>query len=215
MDPANLERTFFNGLFLDLFVKYFKGETGLIENGTFLFLFLSLFIIICINKVLKQKKIKNFNNFQTKFFQFFLFLSFIGILYFAGEEVSWGQNWFNWKTPDFLLVLNDQSETNIHNISSWFDQKPRIIIETIIILFGFIYPLMNIIYNLRINNNLIKFLMPNCYLIPISAIFIFFYILNLVYKINGDVVSNVKPIFNINITIPTILLFRTSEILEL
>ena len=74
---------------------------------------------------------------------------------------------------------------------------------------------MNIIYNLRINNNLIKFLMPNCYLIPISAIFIFFYIFNLVYKINGAVVSNVKPIFNINITIPTILLFRTSEILEL
>ncbi len=36
----------------------------------------------------------------------------------AGEEISWGQCLFGWTTPDFLMGLNQQGETNIHNIYS-------------------------------------------------------------------------------------------------
>lgn len=34
----------------------------------------------------------------------------------AGEEISWGQRIFNWQTPVALNQINDQGETNIHNI---------------------------------------------------------------------------------------------------
>lgn len=35
---------------------------------------------------------------------------------FCGEEISWGQRWFNYETPEFLSD-NYQGEANIHNLS--------------------------------------------------------------------------------------------------
>lgn len=52
-----------------------------------------------------------------------------GAFYMAGEEVSWGQWFFLWDTPDAFLAINDQHETNLHNTSSWLDQKPRLLLE--------------------------------------------------------------------------------------
>ncbi|MGH8531847.1 MAG: hypothetical protein ACREV1_03740, partial [Gammaproteobacteria bacterium] len=43
----------------------------------------------------------------------------LACFYFAGEELSWGQHLFGWATPEYLNRINDQGETNIHNISSW------------------------------------------------------------------------------------------------
>lgn len=63
-------------------------------------------------------------------------------LYFAGEELSWGQQLFHWDTPEAISELNDQDETNIHNISSWFDQKPRILLELWVLIGGVIIPLV-------------------------------------------------------------------------
>jgi hypothetical protein len=53
----------------------------------------------------------------------------LGTFYMAGEEVSWGQWFFMWDTPDTFLEINDQHETNLHNVSSWMDQKPRLLLE--------------------------------------------------------------------------------------
>jgi len=57
-------------------------------------------------------------------------------IYFAGEEISWGQQLFGWQSPEIMQEINDQQETNIHNISSWFDQKPRLLLELWIIIGG-------------------------------------------------------------------------------
>lgn len=62
-------------------------------------------------------------------------------VYFAGEEVSWGQHLFGWQTPEVFQVLNRQQETNLHNISSWFDRKPRAAVEMWILLAGLAVPL--------------------------------------------------------------------------
>ena len=43
-------------------------------------------------------------------------LATAAFLFAAGEEISWGQRLFGWATPEFLRDLNDQGETNIHNI---------------------------------------------------------------------------------------------------
>lgn len=49
----------------------------------------------------------------------------IGAIYYAGEEASWGQHYFGWKTPEPWTEVNDQGETNIHNTHGVFDQTPR------------------------------------------------------------------------------------------
>lgn len=38
----------------------------------------------------------------------------------GGEEVSWGQHWFGFATPDILGRLNQQGEFNLHNLDSHF-----------------------------------------------------------------------------------------------
>lgn len=70
-----------------------------------------------------------------------LVLATLGSFYFAGEELSWGQQIFEWKTPGFFQKYNDQDETNIHNMSSWFDQKPRLVLALWVLAGGIILPI--------------------------------------------------------------------------
>lgn len=62
--------------------------------------------------------------------------------YVAGEEISWGQHLFHWTTPEFWQGINDQHETNLHNASSWLDQKPRILLEIGVLTGGIVIPLL-------------------------------------------------------------------------
>lgn len=39
-----------------------------------------------------------------------------GMFFVGGEEISWGQRIFGWATPDVLEDINNQGESNIHNI---------------------------------------------------------------------------------------------------
>ncbi len=66
----------------------------------------------------------------------------LGCVYFAGEEVSWGQHLVGWGTPETIAELNDQGETNLHNMSSWFDQKPRLLLELWVLAGGLVLPLV-------------------------------------------------------------------------
>src|SRR6185295_2537016 len=63
-------------------------------------------------------------------------------LYVTGEEISWGQQLFHWTTPEYWTRINDQHETNLHNTSAWFDQKPRLLLETGVTVGGLIIPLL-------------------------------------------------------------------------
>ena len=60
--------------------------------------------------------------------------------YVLGEEISWGQHILQWSTPEYWQALNDQNETNLHNTSSWFDQKPRLLLLIGIVTGGLIIP---------------------------------------------------------------------------
>jgi hypothetical protein len=48
-----------------------------------------------------------------------LILGFL-LLVGAGEEISWGQHWLGFSTPEFIRGINTQREFNVHNISSHF-----------------------------------------------------------------------------------------------
>jgi hypothetical protein len=65
----------------------------------------------------------------------------LACVYFAGEEASWGQHYFRWGTPEEFRDLNDQQETNLHNIGTWFDQKPRTLVELWMVVGGLLLPL--------------------------------------------------------------------------
>jgi hypothetical protein len=86
--------------------------------------------------------------------------------FFAGEEISWGQWFFHWETPDKIKELNDQGETNLHNlgpiIGPIFDQIPRACVEFAIICGTFISILRKL--NIEIfkkENMLVSWLIPH------------------------------------------------------
>ena len=62
---------------------------------------------------------------EKKIVKTFIIIYFLGILYFFLEEISWGQHFFGWQTPEFFSNINHQNETNIHNTSSLFNELPR------------------------------------------------------------------------------------------
>lgn len=77
---------------------------------------------------------------QKRLVGFTVLAAAIGSFYVLGEEISWGQHKFGWPTPEAWSVVNDQNETNLHNTSSWLDQKPRLLLFIGIVVAGLIVP---------------------------------------------------------------------------
>lgn len=63
------------------------------------------------------------------------------VFYFLGEDQNWGQHYIGWGTPDFFMAHNKEHETNLHNISPWFNQRPRLVMEIWLITAGILVPL--------------------------------------------------------------------------
>ncbi|HEX4891518.1 MAG TPA: hypothetical protein VFW37_14255 [Alphaproteobacteria bacterium] len=119
---------------LDFYLNWMEGERGIIENLGPLLL---LPAIYCGIASLRYRKA-----FPQSWISLWFLLHAIGAFYFAGEEISWGQHFFNWQTPETISSLNDQNETNLHNMSSWLDQKPRILLWVWALTGGFFAPLL-------------------------------------------------------------------------
>lgn len=67
----------------------------------------------------------------------------IGTFLLLGEEISWGQHFFGWTTTGVFENVNDQGETNFHNIGDgWLDQKPRALLLLGMILGTIVHPLV-------------------------------------------------------------------------
>lgn len=96
---------------------YIWSENGLVEFLQVVFLFISIIFLI---KFIKIRYVK-----LGSILKIITFFYFLGILYYFFEEISWGQHIFGWKTPEFFSEMNHQNETNIHNISSVFNEVPR------------------------------------------------------------------------------------------
>ncbi len=145
------------------FINYWT-ESGFIETIQSLFLLISIILIFISNREFKS----------NKFLYIFLNVKIFALLYYLGEEISWGQHFFHWQTSDFFLEFNNQKETNIHNISNFFDQLPR----AIVFIWCSILPLTFLFLEKRLKKNIIAFniIIPNKILILISLLLIFFFI---------------------------------------
>jgi len=71
---------------------------------------------------IKDKSGNDFYKLHTRKNIFFISLALIFFFGF-GEEISWGQRIFNWSTPDSVAQINEQHETNIHNLDIFTRDK--------------------------------------------------------------------------------------------
>ena len=117
----------------DFFANWFAREdTGILE---FLHFFLPLLtaligLRLCFSPLIRQ----------DKFLLLWCAAMFVGGIFLSGEEASWGQHYLGWATPEGWSELNDQQETNLHNVSHLLDQLPRGVLVAGIMITGLIYP---------------------------------------------------------------------------
>ena len=117
-----------------LFGGWFDGEQGVLEIAQFLTLVAAT--------VMGLRIVVHPRTRQTPWLLGWAVLATLGVGYTAGEETSWAQHFVGWGTPEWRADLNDQGETNLHNISSWLDQKPRAILEAGVVIGGIVLPLL-------------------------------------------------------------------------
>ena len=171
------------------FFLNFWNENGLIENSQLLFLAISIFFLIKTKSKLNNKK---------SIINFFFLIQIIGLIYYLGEEISWGQHFFNWSSPEFFVSYNNQMETNIHNISNIFDQLPR----TIVLLWcGLSVPIVLLLtkIDIKIDKKIFDVVCPSKKLLYISLILLFFTVPDLILdKLNWYPESStiIKPFLN-------------------
>ena len=63
----------------------------------------------------------------SKFARGMYILAGIGLVFVAGEEISWGQRIIGFATPDYLLDINIQNEFNFHNIRTKYTDQFEIL----------------------------------------------------------------------------------------
>ncbi len=123
----------FRAMGLEIYNAIFETEQGLIELSTPLLAFIGVGFGIA--------ALRYHHVVTDKLAVIWIACTTLGCFYIGGEEISWGQWLFFWETPETFLAINDQQETNIHNISSWFDQKPRMFLEIWVLIGGIIFPI--------------------------------------------------------------------------
>lgn len=111
------------------------SENGPHETFEFLILIVAFFVAVTTFKYIDWKR--------QKWLAVWIGLAAVCCFYVAGEEISWGQHFLKWSTPESWSQINDQGETNLHNMSSWFDQKPRLLLLIGVVFGGLVLPLLN------------------------------------------------------------------------
>ncbi len=104
--------------------------------GALAFLLTSILFFISFLKVSGNKKCKG----KPLLLRFFFMCLALVFLLGAGEEISWGQRIFNVNTPDWLETINNQKETNLHNIY-FFKDDILFTIDSLFNIFWFILTL--------------------------------------------------------------------------
>jgi len=94
--------------------KYFWGENNLVELVQFGFFFISFVHGMLISWRLKVQLEKYY---VWGFYTLFA----MGLLFIALEEVAWGQQFFQFRTPEFIKSFNVQNEFTFHNVPPFQD----------------------------------------------------------------------------------------------
>ncbi|PIQ22948.1 MAG: hypothetical protein COW65_00165 [Cytophagales bacterium CG18_big_fil_WC_8_21_14_2_50_42_9] len=109
-------------------------EDGFIEWMTVLPLL--LMAVVSVNRLVKLAPLRN----SWFVISLLLFMGFC--IFAAGEELSWGQRLFNWKSTEFFKENNAQKETNFHNLIIAGKSVNIIVFSRLVILFMVFYLLV-------------------------------------------------------------------------
>ena len=173
---------------------FFAGELGFIELATPLMLvpaIISGFVIFINREKLVTQQLGHW-----------ILLVTLACIYIAGEEISWGQQLVGWGTPEWVKEVNDQHETNLHNTSSWFDQKPRVLLEIFVLVGGIFLPIKRKLQGINLPRDSWQYwLYPTMVCLPAAILAIF-----------SRMPERIKILFDMSENIVDI---RTSEIQEL
>ena len=119
----------------DFYVTVIRSELGLIENGTAILALLVAGMAI-------YAWPKGDIMVPQWFFKLWLGFFILGGFLLAGEEISWGQHFFHWQSPNYFRDENLQSETNIHNLWHLSEIIPKFLLHMAAIFGGIIWPLL-------------------------------------------------------------------------
>lgn len=117
----------------DFFAKWIESESGFIENATALILIPATIIALVL-------ALRFYRRFGTAYLLWFTAVALV-CFGFAGEEISWGQHWIGWTSPEYFAEHNRQGETNLHNLNIHFGRIVKSILTLAIIVGGLIMPL--------------------------------------------------------------------------
>jgi len=116
------------------YARNFDGELGVLENVQIVVLMVALMYGVA---MLRMPALREHRGLMS-----WIALICVGCVLMIGEETSYGQHFMGWRTPQWLAEANKQQEINIHNMSSWFNEKPRVLLELGVIAGGIVHPLM-------------------------------------------------------------------------
>lgn len=92
---------------------HFTREDGMIESLSAVFYFIAAGISIFL--FFRSASDDKIYLLKTKRNYFFLFLGLF-LVFCGGEEISWGQRIFGIESGEYLNEINNQGETNLHNL---------------------------------------------------------------------------------------------------
>lgn len=170
----------------DFFMHWMASEqTGLLEFINALF---PLIVALIALRLLVYPFI-----WRDKLLRVWMILMVVGGIYLAGEEASWGQHYVGWTTPEFWTEVNDQQETNLHNTSSWLDQKPRLVLTVGMIVSTLIFPIF-LIFKPHMPMRQFDFVYPPLALIPLAVILFFTELYKQLKRVLPDHwITNLRP----------------------
>ena len=144
----------------ELYERRIRTEYGLVENLTAVFLAAAVVFGGLVSLGERGKRMPGI-------VRAFVGLLTLGCFYFLGEEISWGQHYFGWATPEVLAAMNEQGETNLHNIGGWseasLDQGPRNLLTLGALVGGVLIPLR---WSRAPKSSFWGWLWPTAYLVP-------------------------------------------------
>jgi hypothetical protein len=123
----------------DVYRRWMRGELGLVENLTVLFL---AGAIACALLAYRRRA-----RVRWRFFGPAALAFAAGLFFFAGEEASWGQHWLGFAPPEGIAARNDQGEFNLHNdpfFEKLLDQLPRLVLTLAALAGGVVAPLVRL-----------------------------------------------------------------------
>ncbi|MDY6913290.1 MAG: hypothetical protein SVT52_02375 [Planctomycetota bacterium] len=156
-----------------------REEIGFVEIATVVFLLPAIVLGVLI--FLRRREL-------PRFVGLLMLVGGLAALYFAGEEISWGQTYLHYSTPECLQEINRQREFNLHNIElakygPWIDllddlvnNVPRQLMLWGTIIGGIVLPpvLRRRFSNPQARQSAWYWLVPNYRLMPIALMAVLF-----------------------------------------